>query len=324
LDAAFAAGKVSELKLKWVQFDVAWSNIEPQENQRDWSLLDQVIGAFSAADLHLLVTVHSAPSWARSASSDWSVDGPPATPKPYASFMAELIRRYKGKIQAIEVWSGENLWYNWGREPLVAAKYAELLCATFSAIKAVDPDVVVVSGGLEPTNINDGSVAVDDTIYLQQMYKAGANACFDVLGAHPKGYNNPPDRRFGYVDPQEPSFKNARYYFFLETLERYHQIMVDNKDASRRIWITEFGWASDPNPPAGLEFARDNSRQEQADFLVDALKIGKGLGWVGPMFVSNLNVGLVRPSDEDRIYSLWLKEGATPAYQSLMVLDLGD
>ena len=138
------------------------------------------------------------------------------------------------------------------------------------------------------------------------------------------GYNNPPDKRFGYADPQESSFKNGHHYFFLDTLERYHQVMIDNQDAAKRIWVTEFGWASDPNPPAGLEFARDNSRQEQGDFLVDALKSGKGLGWVGPMFVSNLNVDLVRPSDEDRIFSLWLSDGPTPAYQGLVALELGD
>lgn len=323
-DVQSVTSKAAELKMKWVQFDVRWKDIEPQENQRDWSQLDQAIDAFSEAGVRPLITVHSAPSWARSASSDQSVEGPPADPRSYARFVADLVKRYEGKIYAIEVWTGANLWYNWGHESLDATRYADLLCTTFSAIKAVAPDVVVVSGGLEPTSVNDGTVAVDDTVYLQQMYQAGARACFDAMGAHPKGYNNPPDKSFGYVDPQETSFKNARHYFFLETLERYRQIMADNQDASKRIWVTEFGWASDPNPPPGLEFARDNSRQEQASFLVDALKIGKGLGWVGPMFVSNLNVGLVRPSDEGRIFSLWLNDGLTPAYQSLMALNLGD
>jgi hypothetical protein len=323
-DVEFVTSKAAELKVTWAQFDVLWRDVEPVENQRNWSQLDQAINTFSAAGLNLLVTVQSAPSWARSASSDQSVEGPPANPKPYANFVTDLIKRYKGKVHAIEVWSGANVWFNWGHEPLTAASYTDLLCATFSAVKAVAPDVVVVSGGPEPTNINDGAVAVDDTVYLQKMYQAGAMACFDALGAHPMGYNNPPDKRFGYADPQKPSFKNGHHYFFLETLERYHQVMIDNQDAAKRIWVTEFGWASDPNPPAGLEFARDNSRQEQGDFLVDALRIGKGLGWVGPMFISNLNVALVRPSDEGRIFSLWLKDGPTPAYQRLMALELGD
>ena len=80
-DFEFVTNKAAELKVKWVQFDVLWGDVEPAENQHDWSQLDQAINAFSAAGLRLLATVHSAPSWARNANSDLGVEGPPADPQ---------------------------------------------------------------------------------------------------------------------------------------------------------------------------------------------------------------------------------------------------
>ena len=76
----------------------------------------------------------------------------------------------------------------------------------------------------------------------------GAKRCFDAVGAHPSGYNNPPDAKFGYSNPAEPSFKNHPSFFFRDTMERYREVMVANGDAGKRVWPTEFGWASEGEP----------------------------------------------------------------------------
>jgi hypothetical protein len=320
---AFVIARMDELQFKWLQLEVRWKSIEAQEGQCEWGQLDETIGRLSQNSLNLLVTIYSAPEWARSANTDYSVEGPPADPQKYADFVAAFVERYKGQVKAIEIWTGQNLWYNWGHEPIDAGRYTNLLCRAYYASKAIDSSLVVVTGGLVPTKVNDGLTAVDDLVYLQRMYDNGAKKCFDALGAHPEGYNNPPDAKFGFTDPQEPSFKNGPNYFFRETLERYHQIMASNKDTAKRIWPTKFGWASDPNPPAGSEFARDNSQQEQAEYLVRAYQLGKSLDWVGPMFLANLNVGLVKPESDGRIFSLWREGGPTPAYESLKTIQPG-
>ena len=316
-DLPFVLERMKELQFKWVQFDINWEDVEPERGQRKWGELDDSISALSTAGLNLLVTIQAAPSWARSPGSDQSVEGPPAAPKDYAEFVAAFTERYKGKIQAIEVWSAPNVWFKWGHEPIDAGRYMGILCSAYSAAKRIDPRVVIVSAGLEPTMIRDTGVAVDDASYLGSMYAAGARNCSDAVGAYPIGYNNPPDKKFGYVNPAEPSFKNQPSFFFRDTMDRYRQVMTANGDSSKRIWPIRFGWASDQNPSPGYEFAKDVSREEQAEYLFKAYQTERALGKTGPMFVDNLNMALVEPTNEQAVYSLWLKNGPTLAYETL-------
>ena len=63
-------------------------------------------------------------------------------------------------------------------------------------VKASDPNALVVSGALTPTGFTDPNVAIDDVLYLEQMYqyKDGMFRQYaDIIGAHAGGYNNPPD-----------------------------------------------------------------------------------------------------------------------------------
>jgi hypothetical protein len=78
--------------------------------------------------------------------------------------------------------------------------------------------------------------------------------------------------------PQEPALYAAKghpSFFFLETLERYHSLMVTHGDARKRIWATEFGWPVDPTPPSGYEYAADNSEWEQSEFTRVAFQLGR-------------------------------------------------
>jgi hypothetical protein len=175
----------------------------------------------------------------------------------------------------------------------------EMLCSAYAAIKGADPNMVVVAGALTPTGVNDGSTAIDDVAYLQRMYGTGRlKNCSDAIGAHPSGYNNPPDAKFGYSDPTAPSFKNHPSFFFRDTMERYRDVMVANGDSGKRVWPTEFGWASTSSPVTGYEYARDNTPPEQAEFLVRAYQMARNWGWVGPMFLCNLNFGITNPGSE--------------------------
>ncbi|PKO22995.1 MAG: hypothetical protein CVU38_06370 [Chloroflexi bacterium HGW-Chloroflexi-1] len=314
-DLDFVLSRSRELKFDWLQLDVRWDQIESQKSNYDWTLWDDAIGALADSGLKLLVTITAAPAWSRSSTTDKDVEGPPENPATFTTFVRQFAQRYHGRVQAIEIWNGQNLWYKWGREPLSPRRYVDLLCQAYFAIKAVDPGIIVVSGGLEPTRMNDQVNAIDDTVFLEQMYEAGAQRCFDVVGAHPYGYNNPPDTQYGFVDPAEPSYKNNSSYFFRNTLEKYHAIMQSNGDTNKRIWLTAFGWASDTNPPAGFEFAGDNSRQEQADYIVAAYELGRRWGWVGTMFVSNLNAATTYAESTDQIYSLWREDKPTLAYE---------
>ena len=122
----------------WVKFQLPWKDFEGQRGQRNWP--DDIIGDLNGNGLNVLVSIVKAPDWARPGNTDRSVEGPPADPGTYASFVGEFAARYCGRVQAIEVWNEQNLDYEWGREPLDPARYVRLLAAAYGAIKRGMPE----------------------------------------------------------------------------------------------------------------------------------------------------------------------------------------
>jgi hypothetical protein len=102
--------------------------------------------------------------------------------------------------------------------------------------------------------------------------------------------------------------------------------MVEFGDGHKQLWFTEFGWATsapDP-PPAGYEYAADNSLTDQANYLVRAYAIAKEKGYIGPMFVWNLNYAPIAEPDDryaKRAFSILNRDwSARPAYSALVAM----
>lgn len=279
----------ADLGIRWAKWQVQWKDFESAPGQRNWP--DDVVNAFNGAGIQLLASIVKAPNWARPGNTDFSVEGPPADPGTYASFVGEFAGRYCGRVQAIEVWNEQNLHYEWGNERLDAARYVRLLAAAYRAIKAACPSTIVVSGAPTPTGANPPA-AIRDTTYLEQMYRAGLKNYCDAVGAHPSGYGNPPDSRFQDWQAgnySRPSHVSDPSFFFRNTMEQYRNIMVKYGDGNKRIWPTEFGWASTGSPYPGYEYALYNSEQQQGEYIVRAFEIMRGWGFVGVAFLWNLN-----------------------------------
>jgi hypothetical protein len=285
---------IHQLGFRWLKVQVEWKNHEGPKGQYAWADIDRLVEHAQLNGIKLLLSVVKAPTWSRPAGTDLGVEGPPANPQDYADFVGAMAARYRGRVHAYEIWNEQNLYYEWGREPLDASRYVKLLKLAYQAIKAQDPKAVVVSGALTPTGINDGVIAIDDRTYLQQMYNAGLKWTCDAIGVHPSGYANPPDSKFG-EGPAGPSHNDHPSFFFRHTMEDYRTVMVINGDGNKRLWPTEFGWSSTHGlgapPAAGYEYANYNTEQDQASYIVRAYQMSKAWGWVGPMFLWNLNFG---------------------------------
>jgi len=166
----------------------------------------------------------------------------------------------------------------------------------------------VISGALTPTGAPP-PVAMDDFTYLELMYQAGLKNYCDGIGAHPSGYNIPPDAPYpGYQNPNA-SFRGPwdsphHSWSFRTTMEGYRNIMVKYGDSGKRIWPTEFGWASveglGAGPAPGYGYAADNSEAQQAQYIVKAYQMAKNWGWVGPMFLWNLNFAPVAGNADEK------------------------
>lgn len=313
---------VKTLGFEWVKFQMPWRSVETSQGHYDWGQWDEVIDAYAENDIKVLLSIVKAPDWARPADDDKSVEGLPADPSSYAEFVARVADRYRDQVQAIEIWDEQNLWYKAGGKGRVdAAEYVELLRDAYGAIKAVNQDMLVISGAMTPAG-NVPDMAVDDVEYLQQMYAGGAKDYFDALGAHAPGYNCPAMADWQTFENDTASFQypfESRHHSwcFLGPLEAYREVMVANGDQDKAAWVTEFGWAVAASPDSGYGYAADNTRAEQAQWILEAYQWAEDQTWVGPLFLFNLDYGLTAPDTQLAYFSIL----DTPAYNALAGID---
>ena len=89
-DRGAAIGAIKNMGFNWAKFQLPWKDFEGQRGQRNWP--DDIIGDLNGNGLNVLVSIVKAPDWARPGSTDRSVEGPPADPATYASFVGEFRR----------------------------------------------------------------------------------------------------------------------------------------------------------------------------------------------------------------------------------------
>ncbi len=303
---------VKALGFQWVHQKVRWKNVEGGgKGQYDWGSLDGMVNDCANNGIKICLCVMDSPTWAGK--------GAPSNPQDFADFMGAMAARYKGRVQAYEVWNEQNLSREWGHTPN-AAEYMTLLKAAYQAIKAADPNAIVVSGGPTPTGAT-GPDSIDDRLYLQQMYDNGLKYACDAIGVHPSGFANPPDSKWPEGNDPNRGFDDHPSFFFRNTMEDYHQIILNNGD-NKRVWATEFGWPSAQNmgsPVPGWEYSGEITEQQQADYVVRAYQMAKSWGWAGVMFLWNLDVAPWLGKDHEAakyciVYPDW---GHRPAFNAL-------
>jgi hypothetical protein len=282
--------KLKSAGFGWQKTLFQWRDIEPHRGQFDFSESDRIVAASRDAGIKIIGRLDFQPDWAR---GDKAHNGPPDNYDDFGRFVKELVWRYKtgsphGTIQALEIWNEPNLAREWGHKPVnqaAAGDYVRLLKVGYEAAKAVDPNIVIITAGMSPTGWNDDTARPDD-VYTQWMYDAGAKPYFDVLGAHGPGFKAPPS-----VSPEEaantPLYGGHRSFTF-RRVEDLRQIMVDNGDADKQIWLLEFGWTTDQVNPA---YAWHRvSPDEHAQYIVDSYKWAakNWAPWIGVMALWNM------------------------------------
>ena len=290
MDRAFALTK--QAGFGWAKFQLRWESLESSKGNINWGVIDDIVNRTSAAGLRLIVSVVTAPAWARPADTDWNVPGPPANPQDFADFVGAIAARHKGKVHAYEIWNEQNLWYEWGGrgKRLNAGQYVNLLKSAYATLKATDPGAVVVSGALTPTGFNDGDTAYDDVQFMQLMYAAGLKNYCDAVGVHANVVQP-------YAADLPPGQSNHASFYF-RRFEQIRAIMVQSGDSNKQIWFTEFGWPSSSSPHPDYPAAREISEEQQAAWLVQGYEIARARGYIGLMAVWNLNYGPIAEADD--------------------------
>jgi polysaccharide biosynthesis protein PslG len=314
------AGLIKQAGFAWVAQQVRWDTIETAPGQFDWSQLDAIVSTASQNGLNIMFSVVHAPTFYRSATSGLT----PADPAKYWSFTQALATRYAGKVQAYEIWNEENLSREMGDGNITPAVYVPLLEAGYAGVKAGDPNALVLLGAPSPTGANVAGQSIDDLTYLQQLYAFNGGLVkgyYDALSAHPSGFSNPPS-----CTPATPQcslsggFNNDDSFFAFTRVSEYRNVMTQQNESSKKIWFTEFGYCSNPTPAPGYEYCAYLTEQDQANFLVQAFQMARGLDYVAGMMQWNLNFQLVVPQSNEEwgfgvIRSDW---SGRPAYSALL------
>ncbi len=225
---------VREMGAPWIVEYFPWAYYEPQPGQFSWGHPDLVIDHANRQGLTVIARLGFAPDWARPADST-PLLLPEENYEAFGHYAAAFVKRYAGKVGYVIIWNEPNLTLEWGYRPVDPESYVKMLQVVYPMIKAANPDVQVLAGALAPTLAPPGSEwGMNDLIYLQRMYDAGAADFFDVLSVHAYGWYSDPD------EPADPDVINFRRTQLL------HEIMQRNGDGDKQLMITEGGWNDHP------------------------------------------------------------------------------
>jgi hypothetical protein len=234
----------------------------------DWNEADRLLTAVSRTNLILTPLLDGNPA---------DAFAPPADPNAYAQWAGEFAARYGDQIQAYLIWDEPNLTTHWGNQPVNPAEYAALLTAAAAAIRANDPDAIIVAAPLAPT-AETGPQNLADHLYLQQLYEEGAGAAFDAAAGKPYGFHTGPDDR--RVDNSVLNF--SRLILMREVMER-------NGDGGKALWGGNWGWNNLPDDWTGAPSPWGQATPaEQAEWTAVALRRAQAeWPWAGPLFLEN-------------------------------------
>jgi hypothetical protein len=155
-----------------------WAQIQPVRGVFDWSILDGLIAGARRAGLPVLFVAGGTPGWAapagpRAPYDDGSRAAPPDDLGDWDVFVRTLVQRYKGRIEAYELWvlGNDRRFYSGSVETLV-----EMTRRASRIVRATDPAATVVCPGMG--NLWDA----EGRRVLRRFAEAGGYDHCDVAG----------------------------------------------------------------------------------------------------------------------------------------------
>ncbi len=235
---------------RWIRQEFTWEDIEihgkgdfedrrHEPHRSAWEKYDHIVDLAEKYDVQIIARLSNPPAWTRALTNTIGTRAPPDDLADYGDFVEAVVRRYQGRIQYYQLWNEPNIYPEWGERAVDPEGYTALLCEGYYRAKAVDPNAVIVSGALAQT-IDLSGRDLNDMIFLQRMYDAGAGACFDIMSTNSYLlWSAPTDHR---MRPLVINYGRNAYI---------RDVMVRNGDAHKPIWISEMNSNAVPVGPEG-------------------------------------------------------------------------
>lgn len=203
---------------QWRLWDayVAWPNLEPSKNRWRFEMLDRYAAIAAERHVGLLLPLGLSPTWASARPLEKSTYAPGNAAEPrdiedWRTYVRTVVQRYKGRIEAYEIWNEPNLKQFW------SGSVDQMILLTAEAariIRSVDPEALIVS----PSATQDRGLA-----WLSEFLSKGGGTVVDVIGYH------------FYVAPQPPESTFA-------LVSSVKDLMRDAAIEDKPLWNTETGW----------------------------------------------------------------------------------
>ncbi len=308
----------------WIRQSFPWEDIEIHgkgdfEDRRNvpyrsaWEKYDHIVGLAERYGLEVIAVLSNPPAWSRADGDARGTFAPPDNLEDYGDFAYAVASRYRGRIRAYQVWNEPNIYPEWGEQPVDPAGYTRLLCTAYRRIQEADPEAIVLTGALAQTigyDFGPGAwTGMNEFVFLQRMYEAGAAACFDVLAVNDYIlWSAPTDRR---MRPWAVTYARPVYL---------RDIMVANGDAHKPIWLAEMNANAIPDDPTIQAWGAYGqvTLEQQARYAPLAYERAmREWPWVGV-----INFWFFRrPSDAERDQAWYYFRMAEPDFTPLPVYD---
>lgn len=252
----------------------------PNDPAYDWTLYDRTVNYAAQAGVHVLFSVYGTPAWAN---GDKGMNVAPTRSTDLRNFVLAAARRYGGAwpgddgrlLPAVKEW----LAWNEPNNPLFlspqykktskgwvmqsAIDYAQICNAVYSGVHAsLFVGERVACGGTAPRGNNDPSSSrpsISPLAFLRGVKKAGLKT-FDAWAHHPY-YAGPSDQPNTKPVTAKGAPATAVTLGNLDDLIHLVTQLYGNK----RIWITEYGYQTNPPDPLfGVSYAKQALYLKQA------------------------------------------------------------
>lgn len=211
-------------RYRWVRLlegGIGWRTLNPTQGTYNWAPLDTRVAWCEARGLKMMFCLDNAPNYA----TDGNRAGHPADPNNTAynslapdpalaaAFLAEVVKRYAGRIHAYELWNEINLHFSWSGPRATVANAVQLANLCRQAVRTHDPAALVTTPNVT------GDQGEDGPAYLDAMLTAGLTG-MDAVSVHL------------YVHPRQPEA-------MLGLMRRYREVMQRHGIGALPVWDTE-------------------------------------------------------------------------------------
>ncbi len=285
--------------MTWVKFQHKWG---PGDDPND------LAGAIQNAQAQGFKVLYSIPGQLYPTSIDFAS---------YTQFVGGVAAL---GVDAIEVWNEQNLDREWPAGQINPTSYVnDMLAPAYGAIKANNPNTLVISGAPAPTGVHTVSTIWADDLYMNGMRAAidqrvvnGLSYPLDCVGIHYNAGATSPTQVTGH-----PAAPNGGHYSW------YYQPMFDvyaNAFPDRPLCYTEIGYLTGDGfgdlPPL-FAWAGATSLGQQAQWLGEAAQLARASERVRMFIVFNVDFR-VYGADPQGGYSIYRPDGTCPSCATLL------